>query len=136
MQFTPYLTFDGKCKEAFEFYAKALGGKIEAMISHAEAPPEMQGDAAWRDRIMHARLSVGDGVLMGGDAPVQFFSKPAGFSVQLAFDTVEEGKTVFDALSEGGEVRMPFGPTFWAKSFGMLIDKYGTPWMVNAGMQG
>mgnify|MGYP002084477660 FL=1 len=83
-------------------------------------------------RIMHVTLQIGDQVLQGADAPGQF-TKPAGFSVAAHFDEVAEGERVFNALATDGKVQMPFQATFWAKGFGMLIDKFGTPWIVNAG---
>jgi PhnB protein len=82
-------------------------------------------------RIMHARLQVGDRLLMGGDAPPQFASKPQGFCVSVQVDDPAEAERIFRGLGEGGVVQMPLGETFWAHRFGMLIDKFGTPWMVN-----
>jgi PhnB protein len=85
---------------------------------------------------MHSELHLGDKVIMGSDAPPQWYTAPGGFSVSLGFDEVEEGQRVFDALAEGGTVKMPLQETFWAKGFGMLIDRFGTPWIVNAGSKG
>ena len=82
---------------------------------------------------MHVTLQIGDQVLQGADAPPGQFSQPAGFCVALHFDEAAEGERVFNALAEGAKVQMPFQPTFWAKGFGMLIDRFGTPWIVNAG---
>jgi PhnB protein len=132
MKLNPYLAFDGTCREAFAFYEKSLGGKITFIQTIGESqmassmPPETHG------RVMHATMQIGDQVLQGADAPGDF-TQPAGFSVALHFDDAAEGKRVFSALAEKGMVQMPFQPTFWAKGFGMLIDQFGTPWMVNAG---
>jgi PhnB protein len=131
MRLNPYLHFSGDCKEAFAFYEKCLGGKIVAMFPHAGTPAEEHTPPEWRDKIMHARLSVGDDVLMGSDAPPDRYSKPAGFSVTLQYKDPAEGKRVFELLAEGGTVIMPFAETFWAKGFGMLVDKFRIPWMVN-----
>jgi PhnB protein len=128
-----YLSFDGKCEEAFKHYASVLGGEIQAMMRYSDAPaeagvPRSPGSA---DRIMHARLKVGDRFLMGGDAPPQFASKPQGFCVSIQIDDPAEAERVFHALAQGGTTQMPIAPTFWASRFGMCIDKFGTPWMVN-----
>ena len=131
MQLNPYLHFDGKCEEAFRFYEKSLGGKIVAMMSHRGSPMEAQTPPEWLDKIMHARLVVGETVLMGSDAPPQFFQRMQGFSVTLVIDTPAGAERVFNALAEGGEVRMAIQETFWAQRFGMLVDRFGTPWMIN-----
>ncbi|MGH6926402.1 MAG: VOC family protein [Propylenella sp.] len=131
MRINPYLTFDGRCQEAFKFYARVLGGKIEAMMPHKGTPAEGHVPPEWRDKIMHAFLKVGDFELMGSDAPPQYFQKPQGFSVSLQIPDPKEAERVFSALAEGGTVRMPLEKTFWAEKFGMLTDRFGTPWMVN-----
>lgn len=131
MHLNAYLNFDGDCRAAFEFYAKCLGGKIEMMLSHAEAPVEQPTPAAWRDKIMHARLVVGDQMLMGSDSPPEFHEKAQGFAVSIIVDETKEAERIFKALSDGGTVRMDLQETFWAQRFGMLTDRFGTPWMVN-----
>lgn len=131
MQLNPYLHFDGKCEEAFRFYEKCLGGKIVAMMSHRGSPMEAQTPSEWLDKIMHARLVVGDAVLMGSDAPQQFYQPMQGFSVTLVIQDPAEAERVFRALAEGGTVRMDIQETFWARRFGMLVDRFGTPWMIN-----
>jgi len=134
MDFIPYLGFNGNCREAFAFYAELLGGKIEAMLTHGEMPDADQHvDEATRDKIMHAAMRVGDGLLFGGDAPGNFYQKPAGFMVTISLPEVSEGERVFNALAEGGEVQMPYAETFWTERFGMVIDRFGTPWAINGG---
>jgi PhnB protein len=132
MKLNPYLAFDGQCREAFEFYEKTLGGKIAFIQTMGESPMADQMPPEARNRVMHVTLHVGDQVLQGADAPPGQFTKPAGFCVALHFGTVPEGERVFNALAPGGKVQMPFQPTFWAKGFGMLIDRFGTPWIINA----
>ena len=132
MKLNPYLAFDGQCREAFECYEKALGGKIVFMQTIGDSPMAKNMPPESHGRIMHVTLHVGDQVLQGADAPPGQFSTPAGFSVALHFDEVSQGEHVFNALAEHGTVQMPFQPTFWAKGFGMLIDRFGTPWIVNA----
>jgi PhnB protein len=132
VKLNPYLAFDGRCREAFEFYRKALGGRIAFIQTIGESPMASSMPAEAHDRVMHVTLQIGDQVLQGADAPPGQFSKPNGFCVALHFDDVTKGERVFSALAEHGKVQMPFQPTFWAKGFGMLIDQFGTPWIVNA----
>ena len=133
MKLNPYLAFDGQCREAFEFYEKALGGKIAFIQTMGESPMAANTPPEAQSRVMHVTLHAGDQVLQGADAPPGQFTKPAGFCVALHFDEAADGERVFNALSAGGKVQMPFQATFWAKGFGMLIDQFGTPWIVNAG---
>jgi PhnB protein len=131
MKLNPYLSFNGQCEAAFKFYERALGGKIEAMLPHEGSPMEQHVPPEWRSKIMHARLSVGDVVLMGSDAPPDRYRPMQGFSVTLGIDDPAEAERVFHALSEKGTVHMPIQKTFWAVRFGMLVDQFGTPWMIN-----
>jgi PhnB protein len=133
MQINPYLTFDGTCAEAFAAYARILGGTVEFSQTFGETPAAKDMPAEWQDRVMHAQIRSGGQVIMGSDAPPPYFEKPQGISVSLVYDAVEEGRRAFEALAEGGTIRMPFEPTFWAKGFGMLVDRWGIPWMINAG---
>ena len=131
MQLNPYLTFSGQCEAAFKFYEKVLGGKIEAMHSHAGTPMENQVPPEWRSKIMHASLNVGGNVLMGSDAPPDRYEQMKGFTVTLGLKDPSEAERVFKALSKNGTVQMPIQKTFWAARFGMLVDQFGTPWMIN-----
>ena len=134
MQINPYLNFDGNCAEAMRFYQKALGGELQ-MMAFAGSPMEKDIPAGYRDRIMHACLTMADGqsVMASDTGPWAPYEAPKGIQVTLNYDTASEGKKVFDALSQGGHVQMPLNKTFWAEAFGMLTDRFGTPWMVNAG---
>jgi PhnB protein len=131
MQLNSYLTFNGQCEAAFKFYEQCLGGKIVAMLTHAGTPAEVHVPSEWRNKILHARLSVGDSTLMGSDAPPERYEEPKGFSVQLGIQDPLDAERKFHALAENGTVRMPIQKTFWAARFGMLVDKFGIPWMVN-----
>ena len=131
MQLNAYLNFDGCCEAAFKFYEKVLGGKIEAMMPHAGSPMEQHVPAEWRDKIMHARLDLGDKILMGSDAPPSCYEKMNGFSVTIGIQDPAEAERIFHALADNGTVRMPIQQTFWATRFGMVVDKFGTPWMIN-----
>lgn len=135
MQINPYLFFNGNCEEAVTFYAKVLGGEIEGLMKTDEAPAEDQaymGDGM-KGKVMHACVKVGDFRIMASDLPPTMFNKPQGFDVSIQIEDLEKAKAIFATLSEGGSVKMPFGPTFWAKGFGGCVDKFGTPWMVNCG---
>ncbi len=132
MQVNPYLNFDGQCAEAFRFYAQVLGGTIEAMMTHGESPIAGQVPPGWHDRILHARLVVGDQVLLASDSPPEQYQKPQGLYVSLSIDKPADAQRIFDALAENGTVTMSFEKTFWAAGgFGMLVDRFGTPWMIN-----
>lgn len=132
---TAYLSFDGTCAEAFRFYEGALGGKIIALMKNGETPAAEHVPPGNADRIMHACLDLGNGtLLMGGDALAgngQKFEGMKGFMVTVTYDDTEEARSVFERLSDGGNVQMPWSPTFWAEGFGMVTDKYGTPWGIN-----
>ena len=133
MQITPYLSFDGDCKTAFAFYKDALGGEITYMLSHGDAPADAGIPPGTENLIMHACLEVKGQSLMGADAIPGQEPKGTKVSVSLHYEKAAEGEKVFNALAEGGEVTMPFSETFWADGFGMLVDKFGTPWMINCG---
>jgi PhnB protein len=131
VQLNPYLHFNGQCEEAFKFYEQCLGGKIVAMHTHEGSPMADKLPPDWQKKIMHIQLVVDGDVLMGSDAPPPHYQPPQGFSVSLNFDKPADADRVFNALSAGGSVRMPIQETFWAARFGMFVDKFGIPWMVN-----
>jgi PhnB protein len=131
MELNPYLHFNGQCEAAFKFYERCLGGKIVAMMPHAGTPAEQHVPAEWRNKIIHARLAFGDQVLMASDVPPDQYEKPKGFSVTVSVNDAGEAEKLFNALAEDATVNMPIQETFWAKRFGMLVDKFGIPWMIN-----
>jgi PhnB protein len=131
MKINPHLSFNGDCEAAFQFYEKALGGKIQFLMTWADSPMAANVPADWQKKIMHASFVVGDQSFAGADAPPGRYEKPQGMYVALAIDTPEEADRVFKALSQNGKVQMEIQETFWAKRFGMAIDQYGTPWMIN-----
>ena len=129
-----YLFFDGCCAAAMRFYETVLGARLEMMQTYAEAPAthSEKSSPSDADRIMHARLDVDGRALMGSDFPAgQAHPGMNGFALSINYPSVFEARQVFDALAQGGSITMPFGETFWAEGFGMLTDKFGTPWMVN-----
>lgn len=130
MQLNPYLTFNGNCEEAFKFYAQALGGKILAMMSYAEMPGEKPAPEMSK-RIMHARMTVGDTLLMASDCHSGEDVEMKGVMIALNVPDPKEADRVFQALAKDGKVQMDIQETFWAHRFGMLADRFGTPWMIN-----
>jgi PhnB protein len=130
---TAYLAFDGTCAEAMRFYEKALDAKIEVMMSGADSPMAAQIPKETAHRILHARLALKDGgLLFAGDCPGHVpYEGIKGVSMTLNYDTTAEADKAFAALSAGGKVTMPMQPAFWAKTWGMLVDKFGTAWIVN-----
>ncbi len=136
MQLNPYLLFNGQCEPAFKFYEKVLGGKPEALLPHEGTPAAEHVPPEWRKKILHARLSLGDQVLMGSDAPPDRYEPMKGFSVTINVNDPHEAERIFHALAENGTVRMPIEKTFWAERFGMLVDQFGTPWMINCEQAG
>jgi PhnB protein len=131
MKLNPYLMFNGNCEAAFKFYEQCLGGKIVAMMTRKEAPSAEHIPEQWQDKIMHVCLDLGDRLLMGSDSPPGYFEMPKGFYVQISAAEPAEAERIFHALAENGEVKMPLEQTFWSARFGMLIDRFGTPWMLN-----
>ena len=141
---TPYLSFRGNTREAFAFYAQALGAEIQAMLRFADMPAPPAGDDGCAggpppgadgagDGIMHACLALpGGALLMAGDVPPGMpFDGIKGVMLALQYDSVDEAQTVFHALSQGGKITMPLAPAFWSKTFGMLTDRFGVSWAVN-----
>jgi PhnB protein len=131
MQLIPHLHFDGQCEAAFKFYAQCLGGKIVTMATYGETPMADQVPPEWRDKIIHASLMVEGQVLMGCDTPPGRYDKPKGFCVTLGFKESAEAEPIFKALAKDGTVSMPLQKTFWSVGFGMLVDQFGIPWMIN-----
>jgi len=131
MHVSPYLHFKGNCEEAFKFYEKALGGKIDGIMTWGATPMAKEVPPDWQNKIIHARLVLDGQDVYGSDAPPQFYQQPQGFSVSLTVKQVAEAERTFKALAENGTVKMPFQQTFWSAGFGMLTDRFGIPWQVN-----
>lgn len=137
---TPYLSFQGNTREAFAFYQKALGGKIETMMRYADMPESAMpsggcGDVGVPsgDSIMHACLALpGGAMLFAGDTPPGIpYEGVKGVMLALQYDTVDQAHSAFNALLQGGRATMPMAPAFWARTFGMLTDRFGVSWAVN-----
>jgi PhnB protein len=134
MNINTYLTFDGNCEAAMEFYAQCLGGKIAVLHRYAGSPMDnAQLPAEWKNKVMHATLEAEGQRLMASDGgPGHPFKGYSGFAISLNIsgDTAR-AERAFNALAAGGQIQMPYQKTFWATGFGMLTDKFGVPWMVN-----
>jgi len=131
MQMNPYLSFKGDCEAAFKFYERCLGGQLGAIFRYAGTPLANQVPADWSDKVMHGSVTVGDQVLMGGDVAPDRYEEPKGFSMSLHIKRTADAERVFHELAKGGRVVMPLEKTFWAALFGMLVDRFGIPWLIN-----
>ncbi|AWN43615.1 VOC family protein [Methylobacterium durans] len=131
MRLNQYLFLSGRCEEAFRTYQRILGGEITLMLKHADTPAASHVPPEWQDKIMHACLDLGGRRLMGSDAPPGRAKPLGGFCVQVAAGSVAEAERAFAALAEGGAVTMPLQQTFWSERFGMLVDRFGVPWMID-----
>lgn len=131
MQMSPYLFFNGQCEAAFKFYEQCLGGKIVAMTTNGESPIAEQTPPERQNAILHARLTVGDTVLMGSDAPPDRYEKPQSFAVSFSVSEPSQAECLFHGLAANGTIVMPIAQTFWAVRFGMCVDQFGILWMVS-----
>lgn len=134
MSLNPYLTFDGNCGEAFDFYKSVFGGEYMARSTFAEGPPEMGVKEEEKGRIMHVSLPIGDSVLMGSDTASGHggpFIEGTNFSIAYAPNSREDADTIFGRLKDGGDEIMAMQETFWGAYFGMCKDRFGIQWMVN-----
>jgi PhnB protein len=131
MKLNPYLNFPGTCEKAMTTYAEILGGEVVAMLAYGDMPGDHPISDDMRNKIAHARVVVGDQVLMASDAGPDRFKPMQGVSVTLNIPDPTEADRVFNALAKGGTAAMPLEETFWARKFGVLTDRFGTQWMIN-----
>ena len=131
MQMNPYLSFNGDCEAAFKFYEESLDGKLGEIFRYTGTPVSEQVPADWQNKVMHGSLTIGEQVLMGADIAPDRYEKPQGFSLSLQMKSTTEAERIFQLLAKDGTVVMPLQKTFWAARFGMLVDRFGIPWMVN-----
>ncbi|WP_246661029.1 MULTISPECIES: VOC family protein [unclassified Tardiphaga] len=127
--------YSGNCEEALNFYVKAIGAKIDVIMHVKGSPAEEHLPPEMADKVLHSQFTIDGEVVMASDAPPAHFEKPQGFSVALQIQDPAEGERIFKALADGGAIKMPYGATFWSKGFGMCIDKFGIPWMVNSAFE-
>jgi PhnB protein len=128
MKLYTYVNYAGNCKEAFHFYEKHLGGKITFMMTHGQGPAANMGPEGWKDAILHARISIGESVLMGADIPNCLPTRSSYLTLMV--DSNEEAERIYAALGDGGEELMPMAETFFAFRFGQVRDRFGTAWMI------
>jgi PhnB protein len=133
MQVQPYLFFAGRCDEAVEFYSRALGAEVTALMRFDESPDAVPPEAippGWGRKVMHGSLRIGEATVMISDG---ITAEPGfqGFSLAIVVDDVAAAERAFAALADGGEVQMPFAKTFWSPGYGMVTDRFGVPWQVN-----
>jgi PhnB protein len=131
-----HLTFNGQCEAAFRFYAQCLGGTIVSLLTYGDSPMAAQTPVERRGKVLHATLTLGDNTLAGADLFGNDDEPAKGFFVLIDIDDPSEAERVFGVLSENGTVRMPIQETFWAQRFGVLVDRFGTPWEINCGRAG
>lgn len=130
MQIAPYLFFNGQAQAAVDHYSNVLGAEVTSMMRMSDAPPGMDIPEERKDWVMHCALKVGGHDIMLSDDFMANSPAMDGCSVMISYPTAKEAKPVFDALAEGGEVRMAWEPTFWSAGFGTCTDKFGIRWMV------
>jgi PhnB protein len=130
MKLHTYLNFGGNCEEAFRFYEKNLGGKIEMMMRYADQPDPKNVPPGTEKYVLYLNMTIGETQLMGSDVPPERFQPMRSVYLSLAVDSSEEAERVFKLLSESGEIFMPMEETFFAHRFGMLRDRFGTSWMI------
>src|SRR5437870_6942722 len=126
MKLLTYLNYGGNCREAFRFYEEHLGGKITMMMTHGEQPNPNEAPPGWKDKILHARMNIGETELLGSDVPAERFQPMRSVYLSLILDSVDEAERVYALLSDGGQIYMPMAETFFAFRFAMLRDRFGT----------
>ena len=131
MQLSTHLNFNGQCEAAFKFYEKVLGGKITFRMTWGEMPGAEEYPPETHKLIMHTSLTVDGQVLMGADSPPGRYQEPKGITISVSYKDRDESERIFNALAEDGKITMPFDKTFWSAGFGMCVDQFGIPWMVN-----
>jgi Uncharacterized protein conserved in bacteria len=131
MHVTTYLSFNGQCEAAFTLYERVLGGRLGPIFRYAGSPMADTVPPEWQNKIMHASLTIGEHVVMGGDPAPDSYEEPKGFSLSINMKSAPEADRIFRELATDGRVLVPLEKTFWAERFGMVIDRFGIPWMIN-----
>jgi PhnB protein len=130
MKLYTYLNYGGNCRQAFEFYVDHLGGKIIAITTHGELPDATKVPANWRNAVLHARMELGETIVLGADIPPDRFQPMRSAYLTLIVDGNDEADRIYALLKDGGQVFMPMEETFFAHRFAMLRDRFGTSWML------
>jgi len=130
MQVEPYLFFEGRCEEALEFYRRAIGAEVTALLRFKESPDPDMCQPGLEDKVMHATVRIGNTTIMVSDGMSSGNLAFQGFSLALSLTDKAEAERLFTALSDGGQVQMPLAETFWSPLFGMVADRFGVSWMI------
>jgi PhnB protein len=130
MELYTYLNYGGNCEQAFRFYEQHLGGRITMMMRHSQMPDPSQVRPEWANAILHARIEIGDTVLLGADVPPDRFKPMRSAYLSLLLDSAAEVERIYALLADGGEIFMPIQETFFATRFAQLRDRFGTSWML------
>jgi PhnB protein len=131
MQVNPYLSFKGDCEAAFKCYEQCLGAQLGAIFRYGGTPLAPRVPDDWADKVMHGSLTIGNQELMGGDVAPDAYQEPQGFSLSIQIKSTADAERIFRELAENGKVVLPLEKTFWAARFGMLVDRFGIPWLIN-----
>ena len=131
MEVSAYLSFKGDCEAAFKYYEEALGAELGLLFRYADSPMVEVLPEGWGNKIMHGSVRIGGKLLEGADAPPERYEKPQGFSLSLNVPSASEAERLFEKLGDGGRGVYPIAKTFWSERFGMVVDRFGIPWMIN-----
>jgi PhnB protein len=131
LEVSAYVSFKGDCEAAFEYYEEVLGAVPGLLFHYADSPMADVVPEGWENKIMHGSVRIGGKLLEGADVPPERYEKPQGFSLSLNLPNTEEAERIFQSLATGGKVVYPIAKTFWSERFGMVIDRFGIPWMIN-----
>jgi PhnB protein len=130
MKLYTYLNYGGNCRQAFEFYVEHLGATITAITTYGELPASGEVPPEWKNAVVHARIAIGETILLGADVPRDRFQPMRSAYLTLIVNSIEEAERLYALLAEGGEIFMPMEETFFAHRFAMLRDRFGTSWML------
>ena len=128
------LAFDGDCEAAFKYYERVLEGHVRFMLRWGDSPMAADAPPGWGEKILHAAITIGETEIIGLDVPSDRYEAPIGFEIMLNIDDPVAAERVFGQLAENGSIRMPLQQTFWARLYGVLVDRFGIPWSVNCRM--
>jgi PhnB protein len=131
VQLYPNLSFDGQCEAAFKFYEECLRGTITFLMTYENTPMDLNAPADWRKKVSHATFALGDLMFSGSDVLPGQYQRPQGFALQFNLSDPAEAERIFQALSDNGTVQSPMQETFWAARFGVVVDRFGIPWVIN-----
>lgn len=136
MEFGPYLTFEGNCEEAMNYYKDILDGEFITFMRYSDGPPPMSDNKAIGDKVMHVTMKFRNSELKASDRMDKPIPKGIAHHLSISIDDEDEAVAIFNGLANGGEIEMSFQEVFWGGKFGSLVDKFGIQWMVSAEHKG